>query len=87
MLYAFIIIQTYYQVVVASTGSREIQIVSDGITIVQENAQLDGIEVFDGLACNGTGIGKSLFWIEPYLPLLTIEVQIPEQTGNSAMEL
>ena len=46
---------------VASTGSREVQIVSDGITIVQENAHLDGIEVFDGLACDGTGIGKNPF--------------------------
>ena len=54
-----IFIQTYYQVVIASTSAGDKKSVSDGVTIVQEDAELSGVEVFDGLECNGTGIGKN----------------------------
>ena len=55
-----IFIQTYYQVVIASTSAGDKKVVSDGVTIVQEDAELSGVEVFDGLECNGTGIGKNI---------------------------
>ena len=46
--------------VIASTSAGDKKAVSDGVTIVQEEAELSGIEVFDGLECNGTGIGKNI---------------------------
>ena len=65
-----IFIQTYYQVVIASTSADDNKVVSDGVTIVQEDADLSGVEVFDGLECNGTGIGKNI-------ELLTITLRSP----------
>ncbi|XP_062576068.1 uncharacterized protein LOC134237945 [Saccostrea cucullata] len=44
--------KTYYITITAVTSAGSVEVTSDGITVVQENATLSGISVFDGEPCN-----------------------------------
>jgi hypothetical protein len=44
--------QTYFQIVIAETGAGNTTAVSDGITIVEEGGEINGLKVFDGARCN-----------------------------------
>ncbi|XP_060578984.1 uncharacterized protein LOC132735961, partial [Ruditapes philippinarum] len=44
--------QTYFQIVIAETEAGNTTAVSDGITIVEEGGEINGLKVFDGARCN-----------------------------------
>ncbi|XP_061176007.1 uncharacterized protein LOC133184958 [Saccostrea echinata] len=43
--------KTYYVTITAITSAGSVQVISDGITVLKENASLAGISVFDGEPC------------------------------------
>ncbi|XP_061177042.1 uncharacterized protein LOC133185758 [Saccostrea echinata] len=47
--------KTYYVTITAVTSAGSVEVTSDGITVVQENASLSGISVFDGEPCIVSG--------------------------------
>ncbi|XP_061176006.1 uncharacterized protein LOC133184957 [Saccostrea echinata] len=52
---SLVFFKTYYVTITAVTSAGSVEVTSDGITVVQENASLSGISVFDGEPCNMSG--------------------------------
>lgn len=51
-----IFFQTYYITITAKSSAGAVSITSDGVTVVQENAILDNITVYDGKPCVEAGL-------------------------------
>lgn len=48
--------QTYYITITAVTLAGNVEVTTDGVTVVQENAVLSGIVINDGQNCTMTGL-------------------------------
>lgn len=48
--------QTYYVTITATSSAGDVEVTSDGVTVVEENSPLTGIYVNDGEPCDATGL-------------------------------
>lgn len=51
-MFCFIYFQTYYVTITAITSAGNVEVTSDGVTVVEENSPLKGVIVLDGEACD-----------------------------------
>lgn len=55
--------QTYYITITAVTLAGNVEVTTDGVTVVQENAVLSGIVINDGQNCTMTGLCSLILFL------------------------
>lgn len=53
--------QTYYVTITAVSSAGNVEVTSDGVTVVTENSPLSDVYVFDGEPCSSKGNDLFLF--------------------------